>query len=283
MTLPYFNALDAAYQLHFYVAFKTHYLRPLVQTAAQRALVTSVLEDVCTREQYHLLETSLSDNYLRLLISLKPEQTVSRTVQMLKGNVSRRFGFIYREELERQKTTTLWAKGYFARSSGKVNLEAARNYVAAQVSHHGYKGEWTSSLKYRNPAFKSPAFSLEHCLCMLDYHLVLVTQFRTPLFDEVIAPRLFEYVLTVGRKHGFAVDRMSLLPDHLHLLLQAIPSLSIHNCALAVLNNTRQWMEKNFWGVLKETGAWNVWQPGFYAGTVGEYSTAQVKQFLRNG
>ena len=162
-----------------------------------------------------------------------------------------------------------------------MNLEAARRYVEKQPDHHGYRGEWTKPLKYGNPNFRSPAFSLAHCRSMLDYHLVLATQFRTPLFDEMIAPRLFDYLLVVGRKHGFAVDRISLLPDHMHLLLQAIPSLSIYECALAIINNTRQWMEKKFWGVLKQTNAWDVWQPSFYAGTVGEYATGQVKQFLR--
>jgi len=112
---------------------------------------------------------------------------------------------------------------------------------------------------------------------------MLVTKFRVPLFDEAIAPGLFEYVLSVGRKHGFAVDRMSLLPDHMHLLIQAITGLSIYECALAVMNNTRHWMEKQFSGVLKETDAWDVWQPSFYAGTVGEYTTAQVRQFLSLG
>ena len=95
-----------------------------------------------------------------------------------------------------------------------------------QLRHHGYSGKWTKALKYRNPTFKSPAFSLAHCLCMLDYHLLLVTKFRAPLFDEAMAPRLFDYVMAVGRKHGFAVDRMSLLPDHMHLLLQGIPGES---------------------------------------------------------
>jgi REP element-mobilizing transposase RayT len=38
-------------------------------------------------------------------------------------------------------------------------------------------------------------------------------------------------------------------------------------------------MEKNYLGILKNTGAWNVWQPSFYAATVGEYTTAQVKNF----
>ena len=234
MTLPPYKALEAAYQLHFYLAFKTQYLHPLLRTADQRALVSNVLDDVCSRQQYHLLETNISDDYLRLLVSLKPEQSVASCVKMLKGNVSREFGLAFRQELERNKSKSLWAKGYFVRSSGKVNLEAARKYVEAQVSHHEYAGEWTKPLKYRNPAFQSPAFSLAHSLCTLDYHLVLVTKFRAPLFDEVIAPGLFAYVLAVGRMHGFAVDRMSLLPDHMHLLLQAIPGLSINECALAV-------------------------------------------------
>jgi hypothetical protein len=46
------------------------------------------------------------------------------------------------------------------------------------------------------------------------------------------------------------------------------------------MNNTQQWMMKRYLGVLKETDGWNVWQPSFYAGTVGEHTTAQVKRFL---
>ena len=115
---------------------------------------------------------------------------------------------------------------------------------------------------------------------MLDYHLVLVTQNRVPLFDETISPRLFEYVMAIGNKHNFVVDRIGLLPDHVHLIIEAIPNLSIEQCVLALLNNTRHWMNEHYSGVLKQTHAWDVWQPSFYAGTVGEYSTAQVKRFL---
>ena len=75
---------------------------------------------------------------------------------------------------------------------------------------------------------------------------------------------------------------MSVLPDHIHLLFEALPSISVADCALSLVNNTLHWMEKNYWGVLKQTGAWDVWQPSFYAGTVGEYTTAQVKRFLGN-
>lgn len=280
MTLPALRLLDSAYQLHFYLAFKTRYLRPLLKTPEERALVMEVLNEVCHQRQFHMLDANIQDNYLRLLMSLKPDQSVSETVRLLKANVSREFGIAFRNELDHQRARTLWARGYFARSSGKVNLEAARKYVDEQVTHHGYSGSWTNRLRYRNFAFKSPAFTLPHSVCMLDYHVVFATEFRLPLFDEIIAPKLFHYLLSVGQEHGFAIDRMSLLPDHLHILLEAIPSLSIYELATAILNNTRHWMTKHFWGNLKRLDAWNVWQPSFYAGTVGEYSTAQVKRFL---
>ena len=175
---------------------------------------------------------------------------------------------------------TLWARGYFARSSGKASLEAVRRYVDSQIAHHGYRGDWTDALRYKNPQFKSPAFSLSHCLSILRYHLVLVTDSRTPIFDDFIAPKLFDYVLAIGAKRGFAVERMTVLPDHIHLLIEALPSLTIEDCAFSIVNNTHQWMEKHYWGVLKQADAWNVWRPSYYAGTVGEYTTAQVRQFL---
>jgi putative transposase len=199
---------------------------------------------------------------------------------MLKGNLSRQFGLQFPDELAAHGMQHLWATGYLARSTGKVNLEAARNYVATQVEHHGFRGTWTEALNLRNPLFKSPAFQLKHSLCILDYHVVLVTSQRRALFDEAIAPRLFNYIIAVAEKHGFAIDRIGLLPDHMHIILESVPGLSIQDCVLAIMNNTQHWMTTYYSGVLKQTNGWDVWTPSFYAGTVGKYSTAQVKSFL---
>lgn len=270
---PHFTALEAAYQLHYYLCFKTYYLKPTLATEDAQQLVRSVLERVCQREQYHLLKTDITKDLLRLLISLKPYQTVSQAVRLLKGNLQTEF----------RRTSNLGkllGKGYFARTSGRVDLDRVRKYVDGQVAHHGYKGAWTNPLKYHNQNFKSPNFSFDHCVCTLNYHLVFVTQGRIPLFDEAIASKMFDYLLAVGNKHQFAVDRIGLLPDHMHMIIEGIPSVSVEEYALAILNNTRFWMEKKFFGVLKETGAWDVWQSSYYAGTVGEFTTAQVKAFL---
>jgi len=279
---PHFKALEAAHQLHYYLCFKTRYLQPLLATGNAQQLVCETVDDVCAREEYHLLESKLTSDHLRLLVSLQPNQTISRVVQMLKGNTQHQFSSSLSDELTRYRVRNLWARGYFARSSGKVSLDVVRDYVSGQVVHHGYEGKWTEALEYVNSAFHSPAFEVAHSVCMLDYHIVLVTQQRIPIFDDFIALKLFDYVQAIGRKHRFAVDRVSVLPDHVHLIIEGVPTVSVERYVLAILDNTRYWMTKRFDGVLKETGAWNVWQPSYYAGTVGEYTTAQVKKFLDN-
>jgi REP-associated tyrosine transposase len=272
---PHFTALEAAYQLHYYLWFKTHYLQPILSDQPKQELADTVLANTCSREQLHLLESDIKDTQLRLLLSLKPSQTISEVVRKLKGNLQHQS----RKAFDVPK---LFGKGYFARSSGRINLEAARNYVEQQAAHHGYQGTWTKPLKFRNPDFKSPAFAFEHCAAILNYHLVLVTQNRIPVFDEVIAPRLFDYLMEIGSKYTFAIDRIGLLPDHMHLIIEGIPSISVEEYVLAIMNSTHNWMMENYWGVLKETGAWDVWRPSYYAGTVGEYTTAQISNFLRN-
>lgn len=269
---PHFKALEPAYQLRYYLSFKTKFLKPTLANVAAQELTARVLADVCERQHYNLLENDISDDHLRLLISLQPSDTISNTVKMLKGNLQFQFG--------KNCPDVKLAEGYFARGVGTVDLERVRVYVENQVPHHGYKGEWTKALKFRNEAFSSPVFNFAHHVSILNYHLVLATQDRIPVFDEAIAPKLFSYLMAVGKKHDFVLDRIGLLPDHLHLLFEGLPSVSVEDYALAIINNTQHWMTQKYDGVLKETGAWNVWQPSYYAGTVGEYTSAQLASFL---
>src|SRR6267142_4304897 len=189
--------LDSAYQLHYYLGFRTYFRKPLFATNKEHELIKTVLDHVCLRENYHLLESAIAKDHPRLLLSLKPDQRVSRVIQMLKGNISREFGLTCNEQLARHRASRIWAKGYFVQSSGKVNLEAARRYVESQANHHGYQGDWSKGLKFRNESFVSPAFNISHSLAILNYHLVLVTDKRIPIFDEVIAAKFFEYVTKI--------------------------------------------------------------------------------------
>jgi len=114
----------------------------------------------------------------------------------------------------------------------------------------------------------------------LSYQPDLVTKFRTAVFDEHIASRLVRFIVGAGRKRGFAIDTMSLMPDHIHLVMESRPDFSIAECALSIVNNTHHWMQKRTGASLSRPGV------GMYGGLLsmqalfGEYSTAQIRRFL---
>src|SRR5260370_41508601 len=84
-----FTTLQAEYQVRFYLCFKTQRLQPIFETEAEHSLIKHVVEDVCGRES----TTCWKPRSAKIIyVSMKPEQTVSRAVKMLKGNLSRRFG-----------------------------------------------------------------------------------------------------------------------------------------------------------------------------------------------
>ena len=81
---PPFTHLEPAYQLHYYLCFKTHYLREALVDPEERSLITLALGSVCEKEGYHLLEGNVESTYVRLLLSLRPDQSVAQAVQRLK-------------------------------------------------------------------------------------------------------------------------------------------------------------------------------------------------------
>jgi transposase IS200 family protein len=58
--------------------------------------------------------------------------------------------------------------------------------------------------------------------------------------NEIPFIRVVDYMLKVASKRGFALEEVSVLPDHVHLLVKLPPKISIENCALSLMNNSQQ-------------------------------------------
>jgi putative transposase len=174
----------------------------------------------------------------------------------------------------------IWARGYFARSSGKVDQTTVLSYIESQPSHHGYAGSsLMEPVVYR--AEQIPGLQTSpHAAYELKHHYVLVTDHRSPLFDQKIAERLLPYVLLIAETKKWLVEAVTILPDHVHLLVNLRPEMSPESCALGLMNNVWHWMHKNYRPLIDEFKADNVFVSSYYVGTCGERRTAEVKQFL---
>ncbi|HEX6728912.1 MAG TPA: IS200/IS605 family transposase [Pyrinomonadaceae bacterium] len=119
MNLTYFTTLKWAYQLHYYLCFRTHRRRQ--RFLSRESVLEALITEICERHEYHLLECQPHPEQLRSLISLRPDQAVAKVIQTIKTNSSREWNLRF------QTAPPLWARGYLARSTGQVRIGAVRN------------------------------------------------------------------------------------------------------------------------------------------------------------
>ncbi len=265
--------LQWAYQLHYYICFRTRSRRKEFHSSRQLSLARA-LEDVCSNHDYHLLQHKIYPDHLRCLLSLKPVHALSAVLNKLKSNTSRQFCS------EFQLGTPLWATGYLARSVGRVRISAVEQYLSQQAEHHGYSSRLNPPV-FRYRCQQQSELRAAHSVFDLNHHLVFATRYRRGVFGAELGRELVDYWLRVACKRGFAIDQVSVLPDHVHMLVRLVPKMSIEQCALSLMNNSQDWMVKQHPRDLIRAGIDSLWQPSAYTGTLGQVTTAMVKSFLR--
>jgi len=271
MYLTPYSTLTWAYQLHYYLCFRTHRRKQLFTSPEVEEKLAQLIAEISLNHDYHLLDHHAYPNQLRSLFSLRPSHAVAKVVQILKCNSAR--------ELAKLFCIPLWARGYVARSSGRVRTSAVRTYLEKQAEHHGYANRVLPPVyKYRA---KTPAIlSSDHASFDLSHHLVFCTKRRKGVFTSSVGAALTEYWLRVAAKREFAIDQVSIVPDHLHLIVRIVPKLSIEDVALCLMNNGQDFMGKRYPELLIENGVDQLWNASAYAGTCGDLTTGLIMKWL---
>lgn len=251
---PTYTNLNWAYQLHYDVGFRTHRRRPHLAAPQLGEKLLEIMAEICGRRDYHLLGARVYADHVRCLLSLQPAQDLSTVMEKLKAHSARecgrQFGLV----------APVWARGYLAHSVGRVNLSTVKQYIKHQSEHHGY-AERHHPPVYRYGAEQRIELTAAHSCFELNYHVVVSTRRRTSVFDSAMGQVLGEYWLKVAAKHGFAVDRTTIVPDHAHLLIRTPPKTSIELCVQALMNNGEYFICKSYPQTLADAKIDQLWQP----------------------
>jgi putative transposase len=114
-------------------------------------------------------------------------------------------------------------------------------------------------------------------------HVVFVTHRRRELFDPQVAEALVEYLRQMCEAKRWIPWKLNVVPDHAHLFVGLTPSDAPGDAALSLMNNSEFFLQRRYGADWRDEVSDTVWRPGYYVGTVGSATTAQVKAFLRGG
>ena len=127
-TMSYRKTAHSVYDLKYHIVWITKYRKPVLRGEIAMRL-RELVRQTCKTFDVYIISGHVSADHVHLLVSVPPNLSVSELVQRLKGRSSRRmmeeFGELKRQFWGRH----LWARGYFAVSTGNVTDEIIKQYI----------------------------------------------------------------------------------------------------------------------------------------------------------
>jgi len=128
LLMSYRKTAHSVYDLKYHVVWITKYRKPVLRGEVALRL-RELIRQTCASLEVYIISGHVSADHVHLLLSVPSHLAVSELVQRLKGRSSRRlleeFGELSRQYWGRH----LWARGYFAVSTGNVTDEVIRQYI----------------------------------------------------------------------------------------------------------------------------------------------------------
>jgi putative transposase len=129
--MDYRKTSHAVYDLKYHLVWITKYRKPILRGEIAVRL-RELIRQTCATLDVYIEKGHIATDHLHLLVSVPPHVCVSDLMQRLKGRSSRlmlqEFGELRRQFWGKH----LWARGYFAASSGNVTDEIIKQYIESQ-------------------------------------------------------------------------------------------------------------------------------------------------------
>jgi len=215
------------------------------------------------KDGIRVLESSLTPRQIQLILSTTPQVDPVTLAARVKGRL---------QYHSRQHGIPIdFSRKLAVRSLGDPRREHVEEYVRNQVPNEALADdrfrEMLAELTVVNPEVDlsepTPSNSGRY---WYNLHLVLVVSERYRIGEAAILAKIRDAALRIGDKKKYGVSTLAVLPDHLHLALRGDIAATPEAIALSFLNNLAHVLDQRPW-----------WQPGYYAGTFGEYSMAAVR------
>jgi len=115
------------------------------------------------------------------------------------------------------------------------------------------------------------------------YHLVFPAKYRRKVISKAVEISLRDICLKIGRHYEIYFVEIGMEEDHVHFLVQSIPTLTVSRIITIIKSITAREIFKSHKEVKKELWGAALWTSGHYANTVGQFASAEViKKYVAN-
>ena len=125
--------------------------------------------------------------------------------------------------------------------------------------------------------------SKNHSKYLLMYHIIFVCKYRKKLLTKY-SPEIKDIFLAISKDYDFEILEMESDKDHIHLLIESEPKISIlqivrvlkSKSTIELWKNHSEQLRKDFWYQNM------FWSRGYFACTIGNASEETIRKYIEN-
>ncbi len=112
----------------------------------------------------------------------------------------------------------------------------------------------------------------------LKYHLVWCPKYRRPVLTPPVDARLSDLLHETAAEHGIALRALEIMPDHLHLFVEADPTLCVAEIVNRFKGRSSRVLREEFPSLRSRLPT--LWSRSYFAATHGAVSEATIRRYI---
>lgn len=118
----------------------------------------------------------------------------------------------------------------------------------------------------------------EGAVIALRYHLIWIPRRRRKVLSGDVAERLEALLREKAAELNVEIEHLAMQPDHLHLFVNAPPSLAVAQIVFRLKGYTSRILRKEFDHLRKMP---SMWTTSYFASTAGKVSASTIERYIQ--
>lgn len=112
----------------------------------------------------------------------------------------------------------------------------------------------------------------------IGYHLIWCPKYRRSVLTTIIANRLKELLFFKANQINASIEKMEIMPDHVHLFVKSTPLLSPHKIVHQLKGYTSRILRLEFKQLKSRLPT--LWTRSYYCESIGHISETTIKKYI---
>lgn len=112
---------------------------------------------------------------------------------------------------------------------------------------------------------------------LINYHFVWCSRYRRKVLVGEVEARLKELIKEVAQKLDLEILALEIMPDHLHLFVNAPPDLAPHDIVARIKGVSSHHLRREFEHIARMS---SMWTRSYFVSTAGNVSSDTIRRYI---